>query len=112
LTLCRIVERAGAAGAARAGSIAQAMPPALAGAVALSHATARTIWPLAAVRADPAVSLETRGLAGGAFFLGLGRTAVTTPLRAGTVLAKQRRAGDAQEQTRRDASNDTFDFHK
>jgi hypothetical protein len=38
LTLRRIVQQAVASGAARAGSITQAMPPALAGAVALSQA--------------------------------------------------------------------------
>ena len=128
LTLCRVVQRACAIGAARAGSITQSMPP-LAGTVAvalshpgprticpratvaLSHAGPRAICPRAAVEADPAIALETRCLAGSAFFLGLGRAAVTTPLGAGTILTEQLCAGNTQEQTRRDASNDNFDFH-
>jgi hypothetical protein len=64
------------------------MPPALAGAVALSHAAPWANYARAAVGADPAIGLETRGLAGSAFFLGLGRAAVTTALGAGSVLAK------------------------
>jgi hypothetical protein len=80
------------------------MPPDLAGAVALPHPAPWAICPRAAVGADLAIGLETRGLAGSAFFLGLWRAAVATPLGAVTILVEQRRAGDAQEQARRDAS--------
>jgi len=87
------------------------MPPTLTGAVALSHAATWAICPRAAIGADPAIGLETGGLAGSAFFLGLGRAAVATPLGAGTILTEQLRAGNGQEQPRHDASNDSFDFH-
>ena len=87
------------------------MPPALAGTIALSHATAWAICPRAPIGADPAIGLETGGLAGSAFFLGLGRAAVATPVGAGTILTEQLRAGNGQEQPRCDASNDSFDFH-
>ena len=97
LDLCRIVRRAGAIGAARAGSIAQAMPPALTGAVALSHSAPRAICARATVGADPAIGLETRGLAGSAFFLGLGRAAIATALgagdRFGRIMPCRRRSG-------------------
>ena len=87
------------------------MPPALAGAVALSHTAPWAICPQATIGADPAIGLEARGLTGSAFFLGLGWAAVATPLGAGTILTEQRRANGAQEQGCGDAADDSFDFH-
>jgi hypothetical protein len=75
------------------------MPPAIASTLALTHAAAGVVCLRAPIGADPAIGLETRRLAGSAFFLGLGRTTVTTPFgtRARPILSEQARRRGAKQ---------------
>jgi len=80
--LAGAAQRAGAVHAARPGPVSEASALSLAFAHALALTQAGTLCPGAALRANAAVQLQTRRLARGALFDGLGRAAVTLALAA------------------------------
>ena len=109
----RLIQRACSAGAARARSIAQSMPPTFAWSFASAHPASRTVGLRSTIRTDAAVLFETGRLPCGAFLLCFPRAAIAAAVAAlaGANLCGQREGGATHHQSRHNQSRECFAFH-